>query len=78
MEYAGKERDPGPGAYGAPKFEKYKRAYPSWKIGTSKRNGSMRNLTDAVPGPGAYMPKIDVQECNKAIDLLSCYWNTWG
>lgn len=59
-EHAGKEREPGPGAYGAPQFEKYKRAYPSWKIGTSKRNGSMRNLADAVPGPGAYKPKIDV------------------
>lgn len=75
MEPGGKEREPGPGAYGVPDFSRFKRAYPSWKIGTSKRTDSQRNLADAVPGPGAYKPKTDVNNA-ASIDFVSSHWNT--
>ena len=60
MEPGGREREPGPGAYGVPEFNKYKREYPSWKMGRARRNENDNSYSYNVPGPGAYQPKINV------------------
>ncbi len=48
---------PGPGRYNNDELNNYKH-YPSWKIGTSKRDDSLKQkIREGYPGPGSYKSK---------------------
>ena len=48
---------PGPGRYNNGELNNYKH-YPSWKIGTSKRDDALkRQIREGFPGPGTYQNK---------------------